>query len=268
MRFNLKHIEKKIFIVLFALFFTNAHSQFYNKDIKAEILIEKTSEFYTFTATAENKTLSDHSLSYEFSVFSSDENNNVSKSSQGNRFYLESNQKVQLSVVTINYSVDTKVTLLLMIYDSENNPIGKDRIVLNDNEASGEDDIENKIKGQQQAYANPQYGGDQAAPQDGFVLPGLVIENTITKAGRDFYRYFYSEYYNLGIQTGINITINEVPGRARTTRISVKVGDQLVWQFFSQPRKEFLKEMASTALRRSIYRLQQLQQQKDEFIRY
>jgi len=261
-----KHIHKKIFILLFSLLFTNAYSQFYNKDIKAEILIEKTSEFYTFTATAENTTLADHSLRYEFTVFQTDGNGNTNSSNQGNRFFIKANEKLNLSVLTVNYSVDSKVILLLMLYDMEDNPIGKDRVVLN-NEKEEEDNLDKKIQ-KQQAFTNPPGIGDQAAPQDGFVLPGLVIENAITKAGRDFYRYFYSEYYNLGIQTGINITIDEVPGRVRSTRISVKVGDAIVWQFFSQPRKAFLQQMASTALSRAIYHLQQLQQQNEEFKRY
>lgn len=267
MVYEFKHIDKKILIFFFSLFFMNAYTQFYNKDIKAEILIEKTSEFYTFSATAENTTLSDHSLRYEFTVYQTDANGNTSSSSQGNRFYINAGQKQRLSVLTVNYSVDSKVILLLMIYDLEDHPVGKDRIILN-NEKEEEDNLDKKFEKQQafsKAY-NP--GPDQAAPQDGFVMPGLIVENTMTKAGRDFYRYFYSEYYNLGIQTSVNITIDEVPGRMRSTRISVKVGDALVWQFLAQPRKAFLQQMASTALSRSIYHLQQLQQRREEFIRY
>jgi hypothetical protein len=97
-------------------------------------------------------------------------------------------------------------------------------------------------------------------------LDGLVVENTLTKAGRDFYKYFYSEYYNRGIQTTKNIVIEEVPGRMRTTRISIKIDDQLLWQFFSQPKKSFLQNMAKTALDRCIAYLQQLQKQKDNSI--
>ena len=49
----------------------------------------------------------------------------------------------------------------------------------------------------------------------------------------------------------------------RTTRISVKIDDQLLWQFFSQPKKSFLQSMAVTALDRCIKYLQQLEKQKD-----
>ncbi len=54
----------------------------------------------------------------------------------------------------------------------------------------------------------------------------------------------------------------------RSSKISVKVDNQLVWQFFAQPRKDFLKKMASTALYRSIAKLQQIEKQKDNFIHY
>lgn len=257
--------QKKIKICCFFLLFVfiEGYSQFYNKDIIARIKIEQTSEFYTFTATAENTTLSDHSLRYEFTAYKADANNNTTKSSQGTRFFIEAGTKVNLAVLSVNYSVEDKVTLLLMIYDMEDNPIGKDRVVLN-NKEEDEDDIKKKIEEQYNISAS----GDQAAPQDGFIMPGLVIENTITKAGRDFYKLFYSEYYNLQITTSKNIHIDEVPGRMRSTLISVKVDGQVVWQFFTQPRKDFLKDMAKTAISRSIAYLQQLERQKDEFIRY
>ena len=150
---------------------------------------------------------------------------------------------------------------VFFIYNLDNKPIGKDRIVLENKgdllEITEMDNPNRDMTSQ-----------DQAKPQDGFVLNGFVIENTITKAGRDFYKYFYAEYYNKEIVTTKNIIIDEVPARSRYTRITVKVEDQLVWQFFSQPKKEFLKQMARTALARSIARLQQLEKQKDQLIQY
>ena len=56
-----------------------AHAQFYNKEVKAEVLVEKNSEFTTFKATAENLTPSDYSLQYDFMVFKTDANNNTTK---------------------------------------------------------------------------------------------------------------------------------------------------------------------------------------------
>ncbi|PVW14514.1 CsgE family curli-type amyloid fiber assembly protein [Marixanthomonas spongiae] len=235
------------------------HAQFYNKEVKAEILIEKNSEFTTFKASAENLTPSDYSLQYDFMVFKTGANGNTSKSNQVHDFFIKGNDKILLSQVNINYNEEGKIILVLLLYDKDGKPIGKDRIVL---EHGGKTELDPQ---REQVVAPSQ---DQAKPQDGFIINGLVIEDTLTKAGRDFYRYFYSDYYNRGIISAKNITIEEAPGRGRTTRISVKVGDDLVWQFFSQPRKEFLKQMARTALDRSIAYLQRLQQQKEQITRY
>ena len=147
-----------------------------------------------------------------------------------------------------------------MLYDSDGKPVGKDRIELS-SEKGYQEIVKDKLSHQEEAISK-----DQAAPQDGYMMNGLVVENTLTKAGRDFYKYFYSEYYNRGIQTTKNIVIDEVPGRMRSTRISVKIDDQLLWQFFSQPKKSFLQSMSKTALDRCIAYLQQLQKQKDNSI--
>lgn len=252
------------YLVLIYLFFGLAplhmvHAQYYNKDVKAEILVEKNSEFTTFKASAENLTPSDYPLQYDFMVFSKDANGNTSKSSQANNFFIKARDKILLAQAKINFNEEGKIILVLLLYDKDGNTIGKDRLVLEDGGKSEIDSQRNHTVTKSQ---------DQAKPQDGFVINGLIIENTLTKSGRDFYRYFYSDYYNRGIISAKNITIDETPGRGRTTRISVKVGEDLVWQFFSQPRKEFLKKMATTALDRAIAHLQRLQQQNQQITRY
>ncbi|PHR14824.1 MAG: hypothetical protein COA40_01220 [Aequorivita sp.] len=233
------------------------NAQFYNKDYVAKIYVKDESEFFTFAATAENLTPTDINLKYDFSVYSADDNNNVSRSNQTDLFFLNANEKRVLTTVDVNYNLEDKITLVLVLYDKDDKPVGQDRIELV--YENGYQKILIPETSESETTANQ----DQAAPQDGYFIDGLVVENTLTKAGRDFYKYFYSEYYNRGIQTKKNIIIEEVPGRMRNTRISVKIDDKLLWQFFSQPKKSFLQDMATTALDRCITHLQQLQQQKE-----
>lgn len=234
-------------------------AQIYNTEIVAKIKVDKTSEYYQFTAISENLTSFDQSLRYEFMVFKTDANNNTVKSSQGDRFVLKSNFSVVLSSLTVSYSVEHKVILVLLVYDVDDKPVGKDRIVL---ENGGRTEL--NIEPKQLAQAT----SDQASPQDGVISSGLVIENAITKSGRDFYRYFAQDYFNRGVTTNKNILIEEVPGRSRSTLITVEVDGRLVWQFYSQPSKKFLKEMVQIAMQRSITYLQQLQKQKNTITRY
>ncbi|MBQ0768986.1 MAG: hypothetical protein KBT58_06815 [Bizionia sp.] len=242
----------------------------YNNEVKAKINIVKTGEFVTFTATAENLEFSDLSLRYEFMVFKVDGNNNSSKTSQANRFFLKGNEKKILSSVTINNNSDDKSILLLLIYplesaDENQGAIGKDRLVVYND---GQGGLKIELDNEQKITEKEQVEDQDTSSKDGFFLEGLVLQKTLTKPGRDFYRYFYSEYYNKQIKSEKNIIIEEVPGQRRSTRISVKVDGQLVWQFFSRPKKEFLKEMASTALNRCTAYLQQLAQQKQTLTRY
>lgn len=251
----IKNIQTYTLLILGLVAFnvTNARAQFFNKEVAGSIRFEKSSEYYTFFALSENKTTAGLNLRYEFMVFKTDDNGNTAKSSQGNRFFQEPNQITVLSSVTINYNVDAKIIIVLLIYDDEDNAIGKARIELPEGGKTLLDEIPSDLN-----KAN----NDQAKPQDGFFMRGLVVENTITKIGRDFYRMFFSEFYNKGITTDNNILIEEVPGRSRNTMISVMVEDQLVWRFFSQPRKEFLQQMVQESMSRVIRRLQQLAKQQ------
>lgn len=237
-----------------------AQAQYYNKEVKAQILVERTSEFYTFIASAENVTPSDYSLRYDFMVFRKDENDNIAKSSQEDRFFLEGNQKQLLSQTTVNFNEEGNIVIVLLIYDLNDKPIGQDRIELAD---GGQTQLQI-----QQPVEEETVNQDQAAPADGFVLEGLVLEKTITKIGRDFYRYFWQDWNLRQIRTNKNILIEEVPARGRATRLSVKVEDRLVWQFFGQPKKDFLVEMADISMQRVIRELQRLQRQQEELIRY
>lgn len=249
-----------IFLVFFLCLGSMMQAQFYNKEIKAALLVEQNSEFYSFKATAENMTPSDYSLRYDLMLFKEDENGNTTKSNQENRFFLEARQKVILSEVVVNYNATGKIIIVLMIYDQDDKPIGKERLVL---EKGGQTPIENLQ--QKQIVQQP---ADQARPQDGVRFDGLITHKTITKAGRDFYRYFYADYFNRGIKTTVDIHITEVPGRGRTTQVSVEVGETLVWRFFTQPRKDYLKKMAAIAMQRSIAQLQRMQQQNQQLTKY
>jgi hypothetical protein len=226
------------------------YSQFLNKEVKAEIKVENKGEFLVFTGFAENLTASDFNLKYELMIFKIDENQNSSKTNQENLFYLQAHDKLTLSSTSLNFNEKGKIKVILLINDLDNKPLGKDILELdNTNEVIQEiERTKDKIIITQ----------DEARPQDGFIINGLVLEKTITKNGRDFYRFYYSEYYNKQIVSPRNIEIEEAPGRGRGTRITLKVGNQIIMQFFAQPKKEFLQEMASIAINRTIAYLQQL----------
>lgn len=265
--------KQALLIILLMLLSSHVFAQkYFNNEVKAVIKIDKTSEFVTFSATVENLTLSDLSLRYEFMVYKTDSNGNSSSSKQEDRFFLKASDKQVLSSVDLSTNAKGKIIILLLVYpisnDQTQGAIGKDRIEVTSNDNGAGLNIKLSKEREQEIEAEKNSEDQDTASNDGVFLEGLVIQKTLTKSGKDFYRYFYSEYYNRQIKTTKNIVIEEVPGQRRSTRISVKVDGQMVWQFFSRPEKEFLKEMAIISLQRSLRYLQQLEKQKQTLIRY
>tara|TARA_Y100000815_G_scaffold274771_1_gene309962 strand:+ start:7038 stop:7829 length:792 start_codon:yes stop_codon:yes gene_type:complete len=262
-------IKKNAYISFFLwLLAMTSYSQLLNKEIKAEIRINDSGEFIEFTALAENLTLADRSLQYEFSTFTKDENGNTTKNSQDNRFVLEGQNIKELSKVTVNKVEGKRMIILLIINDIDGKPLGQDRIVLNDDSGDDDNTIVIKKNTDEQPGTGQYNNQDMAKPQDGYFMEGLVVENSITKMGRDFYTLFYSKYYLSGLKSGKDIIIEEQPARGRVTRISVKVENQLVWQFFSNPSRDYLKQQAEVSFNKVLARLQQISKTQESITRY
>jgi len=243
---------RNIGLLIAALSTVLMQAQNYNQQVEGQILVEKNSEFFTFKAAAINKTAIAYNLKYEFAVFRTDsKTNTTTKSSQENLFVLNSFEKKVLSSLTINYQVEDKIILLVIIYDGNDKPLGRDRIVL---EQGGKTEL---------VLKKP-----IAPTQDGVFLEGVISQKTLTKSGRDFARDFSQRYYNAQIHSPKNIFIKEVPGRRRNTLITVEVDNQLVWQFFAQPRKEFVRDMSRRSIRAVTTYLGRLRQQENQRVRY
>ena len=252
----------RIIYILIFLSSLKLQAQFFNKEVAASVRIERNSEFLRFIALSENKTASEQSLEYDFLIFKTQDDGSIVKDNDRQRFVLKPYEKKILQTLVLGNAVTNKTVVVLLIYDKDGKPIGKDRIELEQGSLSDISELINKYDDAQSINE------DQAKPQDGFILNGLVIQKTITKSGRDFYKYFYALYFNKEIKSPKNIKIEEVPGRSRSTRITVKLDDQLIWQFFAQPQRKYLEQQANVAISRAIQQLQILEQQKDQRIHY
>jgi hypothetical protein len=98
---------------------------------------------------------------------------------------------------------------------------------------------------------------------DGVVFRGIVIEDTKTKLGRDFYAMFYSSYLQYNIDGHKIVTIKEALAIANNTKIQVFVDNTMVMEFLVRPQTEFLKTMKNEAIRRVYLQLKKLEQEKN-----
>jgi curli production assembly/transport component CsgE len=79
-------------------------------------------------------------------------------------------------------------------------------------------------------------------------IDGLLINNTKTKNGNDFYELFY-RYWNAPLNAhNYTIYILEKPYRLTTTIIEIKINEITVFQSFLQPRIAFIELKSQQAV--------------------
>jgi hypothetical protein len=244
------------FYVLILLVSSSSYGQYYNTVVEADIYLEMNNEFIEIEGTAFNKSEINQSLKYVFSTIKTDpETGDLIKNDQTGRFVIAPNTKTKLSETIINSKDPTRIILLLLLYDTEDNIVGKDRIVLNDDPGSNDPDavkLETSVDEEDVGGINVNSRDVNSNAEDGVVLSGIVVEDTKTKPGSDFYKIFYQSYLAQKIKTNEIITIKEVFALGRNTKLEVKVGSVNIFEFFLRPKEDFLKEMSRYTMTRVI----------------
>lgn len=238
--------------VLLLLFTASSFGQFYNTEIEAKIYLKKNNEFIEIKGASFNKTNLSQSLRYVLSVIRTDsETKDKTKRDQSGRFVLGPRLKTNLSNTTISANDPARIIILLLIYSEADKIVGKDRLVLNDDPANNDKDaivINTPIDEIAKAVVDDTSTDVNTNAEDGIVLRGIVVEESKTKPGRDFYKLFYSAYVQYNLNSKAIVTVKEVFALGRNTKAEVYVGDTLVFTFFLKPQQGFLKEMTNAAI--------------------
>jgi len=79
-------------------------------------------------------------------------------------------------------------------------------------------------------------------------IDGLIIDQTKTKSGREFYDYFFRDWEPPKGASNYTIYIEEKPFRLNTTFIEILINETLIYQSFLQPRSEFLENLAQESI--------------------
>ena len=91
-------------------------------------------------------------------------------------------------------------------------------------------------------------------------IDGLVIDETKTKAGYDFYDLFMKIWEAPAGVQNYSMSIVEKPYRLRTTLIEVNVNDNLVYNAVLQPRYDIIQAYAEQAVSRCVTYLNNLEE--------
>ena len=79
-------------------------------------------------------------------------------------------------------------------------------------------------------------------------IDGLIVDETVTKMGRDFYQVFYSNWEAPPNSSNFTLKITEKPMIGIGTRIMVEINDQLVAESPLQPRYDIIESIAKQAV--------------------
>lgn len=202
------------------------------KDIQAKIKIDQTDNIVNIYATATNNTETYQSeLSYSFLALKQDRLGNLTKNSQSGPFSLSSNESKTLSTQNLNLDPNGKILVYLFIR-KEGAVLSKDTL---------------QIGSIQKKFENT------AIEESKIEISGLIIENVMTKPGKDFYEYFSQFNRTNGINYPFVIVVNEKPQLGgRNSEINIIINDNIVFRFNTQPKEEYL-QMAAVQANKAIY---------------
>ena len=85
---------------------------------------------------------------------------------------------------------------------------------------------------------------------------GLVVDETQTKLGHDFYDLFYQKWDSPQLPNDFTIIISEKPIPSLGTQVSIKINDNEIFQNRLQSRYEQIEELADYAVQLSLNYLQ------------
>ena len=90
--------------------------------------------------------------------------------------------------------------------------------------------------------------GATAIPTDGLEIKGLIVDETHSKIGRDFYELFFERWEGLPGETDYTVIVREkmLPGLG--SRVVIAVNDLEVFEQTLQPRYEAVEAVAQYAV--------------------
>jgi hypothetical protein len=229
-------VIKIIFLVISIGWCNYTFSQEDVDDVKAKILAKSVDNLIDIKAIALNNDLT-YKDEFTYVLFSLKKGSlgNYSKNTQSGVFSLEPNEQKLLSSLKINLQKDQEVKVYLFIR-KYGKLISKDSVI----------------------YITAEKTKNKISKEQDFAIKGIVVDNVMTKMGKDFYDYFYQSYLVSGIKYAFVININEKPFLGRSSIITVYVKDIKINEFYSRPDEEYLKSMVKLTLQRlSLFDKQQ-----------
>ncbi|UMB55187.1 hypothetical protein MKD41_06875 [Lutibacter sp. A64] len=210
------------------LIFNSAYGQL-NESVIGKINIQESDNLVLINAQVDNEEpIFKNDLYYNLLALKKNTAGNYSSNRQEGEFSLEPNESKNLAEIRL--SIDSGDDLRIYLFIKQNNiVISKDSLHI----------LQSKRENVK----------EQVIREVDFELKGIVIDEVITKIGKDFHDYFYQEYSTSGKLYPFIITISEKPYFGRSSIITITSEDKKLFEFMSKPDEEFLKEAVKATLK-------------------
>ncbi len=223
----MKQLKIHLILCCLLLSFNQVHSQL-NETVKGKINIQESDNLILIKAQVENEEpLFKNNLFYNLVALKKSASGNYSNNKQEGEFSLNPEESKTVSEIRLNLNGYEELRIYLFV-KQEDILVSRDSIFI-------------LPKKQQQAQK-------KVVKETDFVLKGIVVDDVLTKIGKDFHDYFYQAYLNSGAQYPFIIAIIEKPYFGTSSIISVKVDDRILYQFISKPDEDYLKSSVKISL--------------------
>ncbi len=196
--------------------------------VGAKLSVHSADNLFDIEGIVTNKTLTYQSeYSYLLFVLKKSRKGIYSKNKQSGEFSLAPEEKKSLATLKININKGETCKAYLFIR--------KDDVLV------VKDSLKINLRDQKIDEV------DKELDESEIGIKGLVVENTKTKPGRDFYDYYYQDYLSSQVKFPFIVRISEKPGRGRSSQISVIVEDRVLYRFMTRPSDEYIQMNAERA---------------------
>ena len=210
--------------------------------IIAKIEAVTSEDLITFRPTVQNNGLYHYNLDYLLLVKKTDNDKNLSINQQKGKFTLGPDELKSLSSTSVNQTQYQTITAILFIRDEiENRLITKDSVMII---------TEDVIPIKETALS---------------LMRGIVVDDSKTKMGRDFYDLFYSTYNQYPSKFDFVIHISELPYRGLSSVLQIKVDQDLIYEFFTNPDEEYIRQQVFATFQRLVAYANNKDKLKHEF---
>ena len=195
------------------------------KAVTAKIEIENIEGTMNLKAIAKNESEVHQSLNYVFLTVKKDRKKNMSSSQQQNKFTLLPQETKVLSEVSVNVTKEDGLKVYLFIKDEKTDAvIAKDSLELN-----------------AKSFANS-ISYEKKTNEENMMMKSVVINETKTRIGDDFYARLYSLLMLDSIVFNFRVIISEIRSTGTNTQLQIFADDENILSFMARPDDDYLNE--------------------------